>query len=78
MGLEKNSTTKQIREYYISNPPDGLSKNAIKGMSDSDLLDMHYFMTEEDDDFDKPNAFDFDFDILCDHCREKIQKILGR
>ena len=50
MDLDKNSTTKQIREYYLNNPPDGMSKRAIQSMSDSDLLDMHHFMSEGTDD----------------------------
>ena len=39
-----------IRTKYIKNPPDGMTASDIKAMSDDDLLDMHYFL--EDDDFD--------------------------
>ena len=33
----------KLRQKYIKNPPE------VKNMTDSDLLDMHYFLTEDDD-----------------------------
>lgn len=39
----------ELREKYIKNPPDGMTAELVRGMTDSDLLDMHYFMTEDDD-----------------------------
>ena len=40
---------------YIKNPPEGMTAKLVKNMSDSDLLDMHYFLTEDDDwDGDEP------------------------
>lgn len=41
----------ELREQYIKNPPEGMTAELVINMTDSDLLDMHYFMTE-DDDFD--------------------------
>ena len=41
----------ELREKHIKNPPEGMTAELVRGMTDSDLLDMHYFMTE-DDDFD--------------------------
>ena len=41
----------QLRQHYIDNPPEGMTPELVRGMTDSDLLDMHYFMIE-DDDFD--------------------------
>ena len=41
----------KLREKYIQNPPEGMTPSLVKNMSDSDLLDMHYFLTE-DEDFD--------------------------
>lgn len=41
----------ELREKYIKNPPEGMTAKLVKNMSDSDLLDMHYFLTE-DEDFD--------------------------
>lgn len=41
----------ELRQKYIKNPPEGMTPKLVKDMTDSDLLDMHYFLTE-DDDFD--------------------------
>lgn len=43
----------QIEEFrlkYINNPPEGMSKKDISRMSDDDLLDMDYFLNEDNDD----------------------------
>ena len=40
----------RLRNKYIQNPPEGMTDNDIKHMSDSDLLDMDYFLNEDDDD----------------------------
>lgn len=39
----------ELRQKYIQNPPEGMTAKRVKNMSDSDLLDMHYFLTEDDD-----------------------------
>ena len=39
----------ELRQKYISIPPEGMTANLIRNMTDSDLLDMHYFLTEDDD-----------------------------
>ncbi len=39
----------ELRQKYIKNPPEGMSAKLVKNMTDSDLLDMHYFLTEDDD-----------------------------
>ncbi len=39
----------ELRQKYINNPPEGMTPTLVKNMTDSDLLDMHYFLTEEDD-----------------------------
>ena len=39
----------ELRQKYIKNPPEGMTAKLVKNMSDSDLLDMHYFLTEDDD-----------------------------
>lgn len=41
----------ELRQKYIKNPPEGMTAKLVRSMTDSDLLDMHYFMTE-DNDFD--------------------------
>ena len=43
--------------FRSKNPPEGMTSKLVKGMTDSDLLDMHYFLTEDDDwDGDEPEA----------------------
>ena len=39
----------ELRNKYIKNPPEGMTPKLVKNMSDSDLLDMHYFLSEDDD-----------------------------
>ena len=41
----------ELREKYIKNPPEGMTANLVKIMSDSELLDMPQFLTE-DSEFD--------------------------
>ena len=43
----------KLREKYIQNPPEGMSANEIREMDDEDLLDMDYFMHEDDEFFDE-------------------------
>ena len=38
-----------LRQKYIKNPPEGMTPGLVRNMTDSDLLDMHYFLTEDDD-----------------------------
>lgn len=38
-----------LRQKYIKNPPEGMTPKLVSDMTDSDLLDMHYFLTEDDD-----------------------------
>ena len=49
----------ELRKKYISTPPEGMSPDDVKRMSDSDLLDMHYFLTEDDFDDDEDNEEGF-------------------
>ena len=39
----------ELRQIYIKNPPEGMTAKLVKQMTDSDLLDMHYFLIEDDD-----------------------------
>ncbi len=39
----------ELRKKYIKSPPEGLTADDIKSMSDDDLLDMDYFLHEDDD-----------------------------
>ena len=49
--MKKN--IKELREKYISNPPEGMTSEDIRHMSEDDLLDMDYFLNEDvfGDDF---------------------------
>ena len=39
----------ELRQKKIHNPPEGMTARLVRDMTDSDLLDMHYFLTEEDE-----------------------------
>ena len=43
-----NSNTEKLRKKYMDNPPEGLSSEDIRNMSDDELLDMDYFLNEDD------------------------------
>ncbi len=43
-------TAKELREKYMKTPPIGYTKCEIEKMSDDDLLDMHYFLSENVND----------------------------
>ena len=38
----------EIRNKYIKNPPEGMTADDISHMSEDDLLDMDYFLNEDD------------------------------
>ena len=38
----------ELRKKYMDNPPEGLSSEDIRNMSDDELLDMDYFLNEDD------------------------------
>lgn len=40
---------KELKQIYIKNPPEDITAKLIKNMTDSNLLDMHYFFTEDAD-----------------------------
>lgn len=44
-----SKSLEELRQKYINNPPEGMTPRLVKDMTDSDLLDMHYFLTEDDD-----------------------------
>lgn len=39
----------ELRQKYRKNPPEGMTAKLVEKMTDSDLLDMHYFLTEDED-----------------------------
>ena len=42
------SSTKKLRKKYMDNPPEGMTSEDIRRMSEDDLLDMDYFLNEDD------------------------------
>ncbi len=55
----KNNSTEELRKRYMQNPPEGMTADDVKHMSDSDLLDMDYFLHEDDFDDDEIGAEGF-------------------
>lgn len=45
--MNKNDI-KVLRQKYINDPPEGMTSSDIKKMSDDELLDMDYFLNEDD------------------------------
>lgn len=40
--------TEKLRKKYMQNPPEGMTADDIRTMSEDDLLDMDYFLNEDD------------------------------
>ena len=38
----------ELRKKYIKNPPEGMTSEDIRHMSGDNLLDMDYFLNEDD------------------------------
>lgn len=38
----------ELRKKYMNNPPEGMTSKDIRRMSDDELLDMDYFLNEDD------------------------------
>ena len=61
-GIAMKSNIEELRKKYINNPPEGLTSADIRHMSDDDLLDMDYFLNEDDpfeDDFGEEGFYIF-------------------
>ena len=43
-----NPSTEKLRKKYMDNPPEGMTSEDIRRMSEDDLLDMDYFLNEDD------------------------------
>ena len=54
---------KELREQYMKTPPEDMTADEIRDMSDDDLLNMDYFLHEfddlDDDDFGKEGFYIF-------------------
>ena len=55
--ITEEELAKELRIQYIQNPPEGMTSDEVRDMSDEDLLDMDYFLHEfddiDDDDLEK-------------------------
>ena len=56
-----NPETEKLRKKYMDNPPEGMTSEDIRHMSGDDLLDMDYFLNEDelDDDFGEDGFYIF-------------------
>ena len=43
-----NTNIEELRKKYLDNPPEGMTSEDIRNMSEDDLLDMNYFLNEDD------------------------------
>ena len=43
-----NPNTEKLRKKYMDNPPEEMTSGDIRHMSGDDLLDMDYFLNEDD------------------------------
>lgn len=43
-----NQNTEKLRRKYMDHPPEGMTSRDIRRMSEDDLLDMDYFLNEDD------------------------------
>lgn len=47
-GNYMNPDIQKLRKKYMDNPPEGMTSEDIRHMSEDDLLDMDYFLNEDD------------------------------
>ena len=59
--INEKALLEKLRQKYITDPPEGMTPDDIRQMSDSDLLDMDYFLSDEDesDDFGEEGFYIF-------------------
>lgn len=55
------TTIEELRKKYIENPPQGMTSKDIHRMSEEELLDMDYFLNDDelDDDFGEEGFYIF-------------------
>ena len=56
-----NTDTETLRKKYMENPPEGMTSQDIRSMSEDALLDMDYFLNDDelDDDFGEEGFYLF-------------------
>lgn len=58
--IKMKNHTEELRKKYIQHPPEGMTADDVRTMSDEALLDMDYFL-HEDDDLDDGDFFEEGF-----------------
>ena len=55
------SNTEELRKKYIESPPEGMTSKDIRRMSEEELLDMDYFLNDDelDDGFGEEGFYIF-------------------
>ena len=55
------TNTEEIRQKYVAHPPEGMTSTDIRRMSEDDLLDMDYYLNDDelDDDFGEEGFYIF-------------------
>ena len=66
----------ELRKKYINNPPEGLTSKDIRSMSDEELLDMDYFLNE-DDLFDDEAGVEDDLRIVAAQAADELLSLRG-
>lgn len=56
-----NTDLEKLRQKYMDNPPEGMTSEDVRSMSDESLLDMDYFLNDDDldDDFGEEGFYIF-------------------
>ena len=56
-----NKNTEGLRKKYMDNPPEGITSADIRSMNSEYLLDMDYFLNDDepDDDFGEEDFYSF-------------------
>ena len=56
-----NTDIETLRKKYMKNPPEGMTSQDIRSMSEDALLDMDYFLNDDelDDDFGEEGFYLF-------------------
>ena len=56
-----NTDIEALRKKYMENPPEGMTSQDIRSMSEDALLDMDYFLNDDelDDDFGEEGFYLF-------------------
>ena len=49
----------ELRKKYMDNPPEGFTSEDIRNMSEDELLDMDYFLNEDELFSDEPGVEGF-------------------